>query len=312
MKFRLVLCFAVLMVCLPIYGCNMPGPQARVGQIGGAQTWMDAPLDGSIIPFVPYEIVLHAYDPASVIQVELYANGNLLTTLPNPNPGQLLTTLKYLWSPAAPGNYTLSARAQSSGGVWGSEATVMVTVVGSTATPVITVTDVITVTTTTTMTSTPTNTPTTVPAELSFTPRISTNQFYYGSCTPDLVTIQVFVSGGDISSVVLFKQLKDQASGEATGWDEGTSMNPAGDGWFTRTITARSVDGADKVGSAWLLYQFVATGSSGQVAGRSQVYSDITLSACSAPVRPTIITITPTTGRIIIHPPTPTLIPLPR
>ena len=325
MKFRPGICFAVLLVCLSLlYGCNMPSTQPEGGQIGGTQTWIDAPLDGSTIPFTPpYEIVLHAYDPASVTQVELYANGSLMTTMPNPNPGQLLTTLKYPWSPAAPGNYTLSARAQSSGGVWGGETTVRVTVIGITATPVITVTDVVTVTPiTATFTPTPTNTPTSVPpAKLSFTPRISTSEFYYGNCTPDQVTIQVFVSGGNISNVVLFQDLQDQASGEATGWDEGSSMNPAGSGWFTRTVTARSLNGVNKFSSAWLLYQFVATDGSGQVAGRSEVYSDIALSACSTPVpvRPDVITVTPTTGHIIIQPPardlsspTPTLIPPPR
>ena len=150
----------------------------------------------------------------------------------------------------------------------------------------------------------------------AWTPRISTSQFYYGSCSPDQVTIQVYVSGGNISSVVLFKQLKDQTNSETTGWDEGASMTPSGDGWFSRTVTAQSVAGADNVSAAWLLYQFVATGNSSQVIGRSQVYSDITLTACSAPppplVQPPSRIITPTTipPSIFVRP-TATLIPPP-
>lgn len=322
MKFRPILCSAVLLICLSLYGCSMPLFQADVGQIGSVQAWIDAPLDGSTIPLAPYEIVLHAYDPASVTQVELKANGSLLATLPNTDMGRLLTTLKYLWSPAAPGNYTLSARAQSSDGLWGSETTVVVTVTGSTATPVIPIVDSGTPTLVDTLTPTPspppTFTPTTLPVELSFTPRISNNQFYYGTCSPDQVTIQVYVSGGNISSVDIFMQLKNQDNGNTTGWDGGSGMSSSGDGWFSRTISARSVEGAENVSSASLLYQFVTTSNSGQIIGRSQVYSDITLTACSAPppeqppVQPPPVQ--PPAGITPIRPsvPTATLIPPPK
>jgi predicted small secreted protein len=298
MKFR-YLCFFVLLVCLSLFGCNMPLSSGSDGQVGNVQTWIDAPLNGSTIPLAPYEIVLHAYDPAGVTQVELKVNGSLLAVLPNPNASQLLATLKYPWSPVSPGNYTLSARAQGSNGLWGSETAITVTVAGLVGTP--TLVDTLTPsptlvnTLTPTLISTITLTATTVPAALSFTPRISSNQFYYGNCGSDQVTIQVYVSGGNVYNVVLFTQLKDQ-----TGWDEGSGMTPSGDGWFSRTIMSRSVAGADRIGSALLLYQFVATDNAGGVVGRSQVYSDITLNACLAPppiqpitpVRPSIITVT--------------------
>lgn len=331
MKFRAALCFILLVMGMFLNACNMPQSEeavSAVNQVGGIQAWIDAPLNGSTIPFAPYEIILHAYDPAGVTQVELSANGNLLATLPNSNPGQLLVTLNYPWTPAAPGNYTLGARAQGKSGMWGSETVAVVTVSDFTETPTFTPTVTETLTPiATTFTETPTSTltltptSTTIPAELSFTPQVSTSQFYYGSCTPDQVTIQVFVSAGNISSVALFKQLEDQASGAKTSWDQGSAMTPSGNGWFSRTVTARSVDGADSVSSAWLLYQFVATGSAGQVVGHSQVYRDITLTACSAPQPPParIITITPTTVPLVpIVPPiiirrnTPTLIPPPK
>jgi predicted small secreted protein len=319
MKHRSILWLAVLLACLSLYACNMPSPQGEDGQTGNVQTWIDAPLDGSTIPFAPYEIVVHAYDPAGVTQVELKANGSMLATLPNPNTGQLLTTLKYLWSPAAPGNYTLGASAQSSNGAWGSATTIMVTVTGSTATPVIAVIDSGTPTLVDTLTPTlvPTTTPsaTPVPAELSFTPRISNNQFYYGSCGSDQVTIQVYVSGGNAYSVVLFTQL------QGAGWDEGSGMTPSGDGWFSRTVSSRSLDGAKNVDTATLLYQFVATGSSSQVIGRSQVYSDITLTACAQEQPPEQPPVQPPSGITPVRPPnvppifvrpTATLIPPPK
>jgi hypothetical protein len=320
MKFRPILSFAVLLVCVSLYGCNMPGPQGEDGQTGSVQAWIDAPLDGSTIPLAtPYEIVLHAYDPASVTQVELKANGSLLAAIPNTNTGQLLTTLKYLWTPAEPGNYTLSARAQSSDGLWGSETTVVVTVAGSIVPPVVpaidsgTATPVDTLTPTLVPTITPSPTP--VPADLSFTPRISSNQFYYGSCGSDQVTIQVYASGGNVYSVVLFTQL------QGASWDEGSGMTPSGDGWFSRTVSSRSLDGAKNVDTATLLYQFVATGSSSQVIGRSQVYSDITLTACAQEQPPEQPPVQPPGGITPVRPPslppifvrpTATLIPPPK
>jgi hypothetical protein len=319
MKFCPILRFVMLLACLSLFGCNMPGPQGEGDPIGNVQTWIDAPLDGSTIPLaIPYEIVLHAYDPASVTQIELKANGSLLAAIPNTNTGQLLTTLKYPWSPAAPGNYTLSARAQSSDGLWGSETTVVVTVLGSTETPVVPVVDLTgspTPVDTLTPTIIPTTTPTAipVPAELSFTPRISSNQFYYGSCGSDQVTIQVYVEGGNAYSVVIFTQL------QGAGWDEGSSMTPSGDGWFSRTVSSGSLDGARNVDTATLLYQFVATDNSGQVIGRSQVYSDITLTACAQeqppeqpPVQP--LPVQPPGGITPVRPPAPTatLIPPPK
>ena len=305
------LCFVVLITCLLITGCNLPGNAATptpVPQYGAAQTWIDAPLDGSTLPLAPYEIVMHAYDPGGVTQVELKANGSLLASIPNPNSGQPFATLKYTWMPAAEGNYTLAASALGVNGPPGYEATALVTVAGASPTPVATEVPSATLAPTSTLgatvtqhptitlTPTATITSTTGPVSLAFVPQVSDYQFYYGSCTPNQVTIQVNATGGNIYSVVLFLKLQDQASGSMTGWDAGTSMTPSGNGWFTRTISASSISGAGDFSTAWLLYQFVATDSSGKVIGRSQTYSDIALSACAAPpVRRISPTPTPTT-----------------
>jgi hypothetical protein len=92
-------------------------------------------------------------------------------------------------------------------------------------------------------------------------------------------------------------------------------MISAGGGWFSRTISSRSVAGADRFKKGWLLYQFVATDSANKVIGRSQVYSDIALANCGESQPPSsIITVTPVP---IIRPPifvrpTATLIPPPK
>jgi hypothetical protein len=326
MRFPRTLYFLVLIACLALSGCKLPAasPTPVAPQYSAARTWIDAPLDGSTIPLAPYEIVIHAYDPAGVSQVELKVNGSLLAALPNPDPGQLLATLKTTWEPPAPGNYTLAARAVGPSGPAGYEVTAVVTVSGPSPTPVYTSSPTVTQHPTITLTATPTQhptitlTPTSGPVTLSFTPQVSAYQFYYGSCTPNQVTIQVNVAGGDIYSVVLFLKLQDQASGTTTGWDSGTSMTPGGGGWFSRTVSSSSIDGAGDFNAAWLLYQFVATDSSGEVIGRSQTYSDIALSACSAPpfIRVISPTPTPTLSMGIIPPlrrvitPTNTLIPI--
>ena len=330
MRLHRTLCFLVLVACLLFSGCNLPGTASTptpVPKFGAAQTWIDAPLDGSTIPLAPYEIVMHAYDPGGVTQVELKANGSLLASIPNPSPGQSFATLKYIWIPAAAGNYTLAASAQGQNGPPGYEAAALVTVSDASPTPVDTAvpsdtptpvhTSSPTITQHPTITLTPTatqtSTPTTGPVSLTFVPQVSGDQFYYGSCTPNQVTIQVNATGGNIYSVVLFLKLQDQASGTMTGWDAGTSMTPSGSGWFTRTISSSSISGADDFSASWLLYQFVATDSSGQLIGRSQTYSDIALSACAAiPIRR--ITPTPVIGITLVRPTSPinTLIPPPK
>jgi len=313
MRLQRTLCFLMLMACLLLSGCNLPGTASTptpVHQYGAAQAWIDAPLDGSTIPLDPYEIVMHAYDPGGVTQVELKVNGSLLASIPNPNPGQPFATLKYTWMPAAEGNYTLAASAQGVNGPPGYEATALVTVAGASPTPVDTAIPSATLAPTSTLgatvtqhptitltpTATSTSTPTAGPVSITFVPEVSEYQFYYGSCTPNQITIQVNATGGNIYSVVLFLKLQDQASGTTTGWDGGTSMTPSGNGWFTRTISSSSISGADDFSAAWLLYQFVATDQAGQVIGRSQTYSDIALSSCAAPpIRRINPTPTPTT-----------------
>jgi hypothetical protein len=304
---------------LLISGCNMPGSAAPAPQVGSVRTWIDAPLDGSTIALAPYEVVLHAYDPSGVTEVELSANGSLLATLPNAGQESNLTTLKYMWSPPAPGNYTLSARAKSGNGLAGSEAKTMVTVLGEaqtapatfTPTPVISVTPVVSHTPTVVVSFTPTL----VPAELGFTPQISASEFFYGSCGSNQVTIQVQATGPNLSGVLLFLNLQDQSSGEATGWDGGNAMTPSGGGLFTRTVNSSSLAGAESMSEAWLLYQFVATDSANKIIGRSAVYSDIALTSCG-PVFRRVATPTPVPGGIgpvrKLPSPTATLIPPPK
>lgn len=318
---RNVLWMVFAMVILIFSGCYKPQivPAAAVQIAGGNQTWFDAPLNGMNIPLAPYEVVLHAYSDSSVTQVELSANGTLLANLPNTVSQGQLATFKYNWSPSANGNYTLSARAQGSGGSWGGITTVSITINDFTNTPTITQTPSITPTptqtSTPTQTATITKTPTpTLPAELGFTRQVSTSQFYYNGCSPSQVVVQVQVSDPQSAySVVLFQKLEGQ------GWDGGTSMSGNGSGAFSLSVSGNSVPGHDGVQSAAWLHQFVATDSSGNVIGRSQTYNDVTLSMCGEGVPPPQVVTTVAPAPVVppVRPPiikviTPTLIPPPK
>jgi Bacterial Ig domain len=287
-----------LVVSLLFSGCGPMASEKAVPQVGSVHTWIDAPLDGSTIPLAPYQVVMHAYDAGGVSEVELSANGSLLATLPNADAELNLATFKYDWSPPAPGNYTLSARAKGGNGLAGSEARANVTVLGEvgTAPPSFTPTPVVSFTPTLVVSFTPTLvpsfTPTPVPAGLAFTPQISANQFYYGNCGSNQVTIQVQATGPNLSGVLMFLNLKDQSTGEATGWDGGSAMTPSGNGWFSRTVNSSSLAGAGSMSQAWLLYQFIATDSASKIIGRSDVYSDISLTSCG-PVFQRIVSPTP-------------------
>lgn len=112
-------------------------PQAQqAAQASGPRAWIDNPLDGSSLPLAACEVVWHGAHAAGVAQLELSVNGAVVATIANPDPAQTLVTARYAWTPPAPGNYTLQARAQSQPGDWGAPATAIVTVGGETEAPV--------------------------------------------------------------------------------------------------------------------------------------------------------------------------------
>jgi hypothetical protein len=313
--------------------CNLPQSSSAVVPVsGGAKTWFDAPLDGMKLSMAPYPIVIHAYDPGGVVQVELSINGEVVANL-KPSSTTGLAQVDYNWEPKSAGNFVLRARTQGQADGWNSEAIVNVSIGDFTPTTVVsftptqvdtfTPTQVVSFTPTQVDTFTPTTvssfTPTPVPAGLSFSANISTSQIYAGSCGTNQVTIQAHVTNPSlVTGITLFLKLKDQTTGESTSWSEGDSMDPAGKGWYQRTVSATSIPGYKDYKKSWILYQFVAT-SGGSIVGRSPVYSDIGLSNCSAPVLGiTPIRIvpakTPTLPRLIVPPlrKAPTLIPNPK
>jgi hypothetical protein len=132
----------VLILCLILAGllsaCDSSAsavPTSPSVAHAGPSAWIDTPLDGSILPLAPYEVVFHGNDPAGVAQIELSVDGEVLVSNPNPAPAQLLVTMRHTWQPPAPGNYILRVRTQSETSVWGEYASATVTVVELTEVP---------------------------------------------------------------------------------------------------------------------------------------------------------------------------------
>lgn len=98
---------------------------------GAPQAWIDAPLDGMLLPLAPYEIVAHASDPGGISQIEFSINGTAIGNVSGSGP---LFTAQQGWTPAAPGEYVIRARGMNTGGAWSQYAEVRVVVQGQTET----------------------------------------------------------------------------------------------------------------------------------------------------------------------------------
>jgi len=286
--------------------CNMP-----MVANNGPQAWIDAPLNGMVLPLHVYKLTLHSSDSFGISAMEVSVNDQLLATINNPDPTQLLVHLEQEWNPPAPGRYTISARAKSMSGKWSQPDVVTVEIGGPgtstptssptlaftdtpTATPTLAFTSTVTATPTLAFTDTPTATATftstpTIPAQLSFTSRVSTSEISAGRCGVNVVTIEAQISDvSRVRDVVIFTNIKNKETGKTTGWDAGTGMSSAGSGWYRVTFSTSSIPNIGAYEKSWLLFQVVATGDGGAIVGRSQTFFDISISACAAPpVRPT-------------------------
>ena len=108
---------------------------------------------------------------------------------------------------------------------------------------------------------------------------LSVDDFHWGSCAPNTVTVTTQVTDPtQIFNVVVFVRFTNQSSGKSTGWDSGTSMDSQGNGKFAATL-----DGT-KMGvyyDSWVEYQLVGTDNNGQNVARSPVFANsLTLTAC--------------------------------
>ncbi len=131
----------------------------------------------------------------------------------------------------------------------------------------------------------------TPPPTSAFTPTVSlvgtgfnwvnltTDTIHWGACEPHTVTITAeLTSPAEVHTVELYVRFRDKASGNATEWDRGTTMDKQADGSFTTTLDSK---GMTTFKNAWIVYQVVATNTSTNYVVRTPVFADkLTLSAC--------------------------------
>ena len=269
--------FLLAALGLLLSGCNLPQ-----GQAGAAQAWIDAPLDGMILPLAPYTIVFHASAPLGVTQMEVSLNGQVLADLPNPDPAQGLVSLSQPWQPAQPGSYVIAVRAQDQAGNWTTPDSVTVVVQPATPTPTPTPTA------SATISPTPTSLPTATPGPVFSALRVSTNVFYRitppvpGKISPPdtrlhSVTFTVKVDDpAGIRIAELYFCLKDPQSGSTTPWHN-AAMSDQGNGIYSYTLNSQDpalTPSAPK--TMTLEYQFIVTHPDLSLV-RGPVFADITL-----------------------------------
>ena len=158
---RAVIASLVAGLCaILLAACSFP----TIAGGSGPYAWIDAPLDGSILPVdAPVQIVSHASAAGGIAKVELSIDSSVLSTDDVPEAGQAYVLMQQSWTPTQPGTYQVRVRSETSGGQWSGYAVVNVTVEGSpspTPVPSDTPTPVITFTPTLVITSTPTSPPT--------------------------------------------------------------------------------------------------------------------------------------------------------
>lgn len=299
MKTRL---FSLLFVCsIWLAACSLPLSQTS----NGPQAWIDKPLNGSLLPLAPVEVLSHASDLGGVANIELSVNGSVVAVSPSPNPSETLVNVTQTWTPPQPGNYLLQVRAQNSGGVWGAYASATITITGGdaeeparteiaptltpTLTPEASPTSTLSPTATSLPTSTPTSTATQILAGTIQVSRVSTYELSIegGACGTQEVTILVNATHpAGIQVVVLFFKLTGKNNGETTEWFS-KAMSPQGGDQYAAVITVGELMSAltdlGVVGGAqdaWLAYQAVIQTPSGDTSTHTSVFSDITITIC--------------------------------
>ncbi len=271
---------------------------------GSPFVWIDAPLDGSILPLAPYPVVAHANSSDGVARFAMSVNANPAVECTGDAPSesadrfitaclmahvnsfgaQVPISLRATWSPPAAGRYVIRVRAQNLQGVWGAYAEAAVSVGGETPTP--SATHAVTETPAATAGPTATSTPTATPEALIFFPGISTNEFHYVAqnvpeCSPLQLILTVKISDpARVKGMLLFFHLQDKAGGGTTAWNSGVPMGALADGGYSKVVASEDIDGHTDYLSAWFVYQFVATDGIGGVVARSDVYRDVTLAMC--------------------------------
>jgi hypothetical protein len=290
--------FFFCVFCLALAGCS----QAKVDLPAPADpvAWVDAPLDGMLLPLAPYEIVFHITDDSPMRMGEVTINGNVLAQIEASSGGNLVT-LRYLWTPSANGRYTIQVRGQNQDGAWSAPAQVQVEVGEPTPTITPTLTSTPTTTATATLTLTPTATFTPTPTA-TFTPTASrtplpgpapivfnnvhpyTTQIYFYHDTCGRREVDFYLTTpltSKVTGVTVNYRLVDRSGiNPPTAWlSKAMYLNNASSGEWLVTVKPEEVfTGIFNYQHAVIEYQFIAVNEKGPKS--SEVYSNVNLDLC--------------------------------
>ena len=130
MRPKLAACVVLLCLAGALAACQSPSAQ-------GPSVWLDRPLDGEQLPLEPLTIQSHASSAEGVARFEFFIGDAPLAVLPANNVR--FAEARAGWSPAAPGTYTVRARAVDAAGRAGADAVARV-IIGQAVSPTFTAT----------------------------------------------------------------------------------------------------------------------------------------------------------------------------
>ena len=112
------------------------GPLLGRAALADATSWIDAPLDGSVLPLAPYEVVAHSADQAGIAEVLFDQDGaNIDSAMQYADGSARLVTSRFQWVPPTYGTYVLTIRARNSLGELGAPASATVVISADAASP---------------------------------------------------------------------------------------------------------------------------------------------------------------------------------
>lgn len=105
------------------------GPLLGRAALADATSWIDAPLDGSVLPLAPVDVVAHSADQAGIAEVIFDVDGADVDAAVQPAAASSrLVTSRFRWVPPGFGTYVLTVRARNPAGELGAPATATVVI----------------------------------------------------------------------------------------------------------------------------------------------------------------------------------------
>ena len=174
MNFRKIILLVAMLGCM-LTACSGDSPA------GGTYVWIDVPLDGITVPEgQQVKLEGHASNPNGTDRVEVFINGQIITTLHDLSDANNLSAFEYAFTPPQPGEYIIQVVAYAADGE-ASETDSARIIVGQptsvintpTPPPTDTPTPIISITPEITHTFTPTPTPTISPTPIPDAPVVN-------------------------------------------------------------------------------------------------------------------------------------------